>query len=142
MLDLLSLRIGLSCALDELGALVEKLYDKLLGFSLVSSWPVFTEALHILENRCRLSKRRDYVEKLSAIKALLAMVKEETIALHEALQRLVSGIDLADAALIGLLERSQGLYTLLTHDYSLTRLARRQGLQALTTWELLSLLGD
>ncbi len=81
------------------------------------------------------------MEKLSAIKALLAMVKEETIDLHEALRRLAPGVDLADAALIGLLERSQGLYTLLTHDYSLARLARHQGLQALTTWELLSLLG-
>ena len=104
---------------------------------------MFTEALHILENRCRLSKRRDYVEKLNAIKTLLTMVKEETIALHEALQRLAPGVDLADAALIGPLERSQGLYALLTHAhvYSLARLARHQGLQALTTWELLSLLG-
>ena len=142
MLDLLSLNIGLDCALDELGTLVEKLHDKLLNFNLVSSWPVFTEALHLLEKRCRLSGRRDYVEKLSAIKAFLTMVNEETIALHEALQRLAPGIDLADAALIGLLEKSQGLYTLLTHDYPLARLARRQGLQALTTWELLSLLGD
>ena len=82
------------------------------------------------------------MEKLSAIKALLTMVKEETIALHEALQRLAPGIDFSRCSAYRFTRKEPEAYTLLTHDYFLARLACRQGLQALTTWELLSLLGD
>ena len=145
LLDLLAALNGLPCAYDEAGPLLEETLPRILailrGVDLASVWPVFTEALHLLDSRCRVSKRSDARKLTEAVKRWLAGVREEAVGFHRALQRLAPGVDLADAALLELAASGAGIYTIGTGDSLLAERLRRQGTSALTLWELLSLAG-
>ena len=151
LLDLIIVSLGLtgSCKEDmntmirlrELERRLNSLKALLEDVKPASLWPVFTEATHLLNSRCNLSKRRDYPEKLRELRHTLQSIEEINITMHESLGHLNpdQDPDLADAALIAASTRSK-LYHFITNDSALKGRLRSRGAHAITLWELLSLI--
>ena len=163
LLDIIIVSLGLtSSCKDDSDAIrrrgyLEKKLDKLKTLledvKPASVWPVFTEAIHLLNSRCNLSKRCDYPEKLQRLKRILQDIEEINVTMHESLEHIDPGRrpscrdrrdkgedpDLADAALIALSAKSK-LYNFITNDSALKSKLRSKGAHTLTLWELLSLI--
>jgi len=134
-------KLGLGCssaAPPELVDAVKKVEER-LGLRLASLWPVVTEALHILDSRCRISKRSDAPEKIKTICKALSELAEIHISFHEALKNLKVDLDIADPAVLLAAERSKPSI-ILTIDQRLLKEAERRKLQAFTPYMIASLL--
>ena len=109
----------------------------LLGLPVASVWPVFTETLYFMGKK--LKGRRDKAKLLQNLKRCLQSVGEVAIAFHEAAAKLDEELDIADTTLLQALRKQ--LAILVSEDSKLVGKARKQGLQAVTLYEFLTLTG-
>ena len=109
--------------------------------------PVYVEALHLLNSRCKGRLRGEALDAArSRLAHMLASIRDAEFDLRESLRLVIDApwLDLADAALILAAEKlgRDVPVVLLTVDSRLASLARRRKVQAFTLWELASLLGE
>jgi hypothetical protein len=115
----------------------------LLGLEAASVWPVFTETLYFLGKE--LKSRHDRQQLVQKLKGCLKGVKEEYIPFHKAAQNLAEDLEIADTTLLQAAESraAEGQpVTIVTEDSRLAAKASREGLTALTAWQLLQLTGQ
>lgn len=108
-----------------------------LGLKLASVWPVFTETLYFISKRLR--GRYDKTLLIHELRKCLDKISELPAAFHDVLGMLDEELEIADATLLYVLQNT--LATLISEDSKLVGKARKKGLQAVTLYEFLSLIG-